>query len=72
MISDDGIGADEDELNQLRVTVAENNRGFCIKNVNDRIQLHFGSEYGLWFRSSKNQGTTAWVEQPLYDGDAEC
>ncbi len=39
------------------------NRGFAIKNVNDRIKLFFGDKYGLKF-TKNGQWTTAIVTQP--------
>jgi two-component system sensor histidine kinase YesM len=67
-ISDDGIGADESELNRLLTAVEEDNRGFGIKNVNDRIQLYFGQAYGIQFRTSPGKGTTVYVKQPFIRG----
>ena len=35
--------------------------GFGLANVNQRIRQYYGKEYGLWFESEENQGTTATV-----------
>ncbi|MFC5529099.1 sensor histidine kinase [Cohnella yongneupensis] len=67
-ITDDGAGADENEINRLLFRVEEDNRGFGIKNVNDRIQLYFGSEYGLHFTSAPGAGTTVIIKQPFVQG----
>ncbi|TVY03304.1 sensor histidine kinase [Cohnella terricola] len=69
-ISDDGIGADEAELLSLLNKVESANRGFGIKNVNDRIQLLFGPDYGLQFQTSPGHGMTVIVRQPLIQGGA--
>lgn len=42
----------------------ENNRGFGIINVQKRIQLHFGSSYGLHYSHREHQGVCAWIEIP--------
>ncbi len=65
IIQDDGAGADIAELNALLLKVEEKNRGFGIKNVNDRIKLYFGNDYGINFHSSHNNGTTVIVTQPF-------
>ena len=63
-ITDDGNGVDEKEINGLLKKVGNNNRGFGIKNVNDRIKLCFGEDYGLRFHSSRDMGTRVIVTQP--------
>lgn len=67
-IADDGAGAEENELNALLEKVEDGNRGFGIKNVNDRIHLYFGNEYGIHFHSSPGNGTVVTVKQPLLYG----
>ncbi len=67
-ITDDGAGADEDEMNSLLKKVEEGNRGFGIKNVNDRIKLYFGNNYGIQFKSSPGNGMTVLVKQPFSIG----
>jgi two-component system, sensor histidine kinase YesM len=63
-ITDDGNGADEAEVNKLLQNVEEENRGFCLKNVNDRIKLYFGRKFGLEFHSSPGSGTKVVITQP--------
>jgi len=38
--------------------------GFGLFNVNQRIQLHYGMEYGLKVQSVYGQGTEFWVRIP--------
>ncbi len=68
VIQDDGVGADEEELNSLLEKVEKDNKGFGIKNVNDRIKLYFGNNYGIKFSSSYGTGTTVIVKQPFVTG----
>jgi Predicted signal transduction protein with a C-terminal ATPase domain len=63
MVEDNGIGIVPDEINRL-LNESEGKRGLAIRNINERIQLHFGREYGLTFLNREN-GTTAIVTQPL-------
>ncbi|MBZ4644574.1 MAG: putative signal transduction protein with a C-terminal ATPase domain [Clostridia bacterium] len=69
IITDDGNGADEKEINELLQKVEDNNRGFGIKNVNDRIKLYFGEEYGLKFYTIPSMGTKVVVTQPYVKGE---
>ena len=64
-IEDDGCGADVNELYGLLDKVQEDNRGFGLKSVNDRIKFHYGAEYGLEFISEVQKGMKVIVRQPL-------
>lgn len=50
IISDDGIGFDSEQ-------VLINNKGYALKNVNERIKLFYGQEYGITINSEKDRGT---------------
>lgn len=54
-ISDDGIGFESEKV------LAEN-KGYALKNVNERIKLFYGQEYGLSIISEKDKGTTVTIE----------
>ena len=69
IIRDNGAGADQEEITGFLERVAEGNRGFGIKNVNDRIKLYFGEGFGLSFITSPGNGTTVTVIQPLVSPD---
>lgn len=64
-VSDNGQGCDPDLLNEY-LTYKTNNlkvtNGFGIRNVNDRIHLHFGLESGLKYYVDENNRLTARVE----------
>lgn len=64
VVSDNGIGMDEQELTLLRSKLsgtAPHEGGFGLENVNERIRLNYGPEYGITFESVKGEGTTATV-----------
>lgn len=63
IVEDNGCGVDNEEIRKLLNEVGDGNRGFAIKNVNDRIKLYFGESYGLEF-SGDEDGTTVIVTQP--------
>ena len=68
-IRDDGKGVDVNEINQLLTAIGDSNRGFGIKNINDRLKLYFGEQYGIQF--SNGEGTTVTVTQPYTKGDSD-
>jgi two-component system sensor histidine kinase YesM len=67
-IQDDGAGADPEELDQLLHEPAQDNRGFGISSVNERIQLHFSDAYGITFKTEPGMGTDVLVRQPCQGG----
>lgn len=70
-ISDDGAGTDGIAINeyiQRRMMQEEEKKRIGLRNVNDRIQLTFGYDYGLYFASEEGVGTTVTVVQPLQRG----
>ncbi len=69
-VKDDGMGMDEVRLEQVRgildgsVVEERQSGGFGLFNVNQRIQLHYGAEYGLKVQSTYGEGTEVWVRIP--------
>ena len=67
-VRDDGVGLDEEELEQLRQQIEkpcqETEKGFGLANVNERIHMYFGPEYGMKIQSQKGKGTTVEIVIP--------
>ena len=69
-VEDDGIGFIPDKLAQLQAELADTSgemkleSGFAIGNVNKRIRLYYGKQYGLSIRSEYNTGTCATLVIP--------
>lgn len=67
-VSDDGIGMDAQELKQLREEITrpckETEKGFGLANVNERIRMYFGADYGMRIESEKGKGTTVELTIP--------
>ena len=73
-VGDDGVGMDEDALERLNrrldsgVSETHNNKkpvgGIALNNVNNRIHLIFGPEYGVHVFSLKDIGTTVEITIP--------
>lgn len=65
IVSDDGVGMLPERLEALvkKPESPEQAVGYGLRNVNDRIQLYFGDEYGLQIESQLGQGTevTLWL-----------
>jgi two-component system sensor histidine kinase YesM len=70
-VSDDGVGMSRAKLEEVRalLTASHDNgeglAGYGVHNVHERIQLSFGSRYGLRFESAPERGTTVEVLHPL-------
>lgn len=75
-ISDDGVGMDEETLarlngrlgrglNHLSDTDEEKKGGIALLNVNNRIHLIFGEEYGMHIYSIEQQGTDVEITIPI-------
>ena len=68
IVSDNGVGMEEEELEQLRREMErpcrETEKGFGLANVNERIHMYFGGEYGLGIESGKMVGTTVALTIP--------
>lgn len=67
-VSDNGVGMDQKELEDLRKAIgrpcSETEYGFGLANVNERIRMHFGAEYGMTVESEKGRGTTVELTIP--------
>lgn len=67
-VQDDGVGMDEETLNHLQSEIIkpcqETEAGFGLANVNERIRMHFGQEYGIKISSRLSEGTKVTVTIP--------
>jgi two-component system sensor histidine kinase YesM len=45
--------------------------GLGLRNVDERIKLYFGPEYGLEYESEEDVGTLARIRLPIVEGDLE-
>lgn len=73
IITDDGIGIEEERLAELNMSLGVANSieerkaigGIGLKNVNERIKLQYGQQYGLFVNSIVEQGTEVVLLLPL-------
>ena len=72
-VSDNGVGMDPEDLQQLREDMErpckEADKGFGLANVNERIHIHFGPEYGMKIQSEKGKGTRVELTIPAIKKD---
>lgn len=70
-VRDDGNGMNEETCQAIltKDSKFENSSGsgIGVKNVNERIQLYFGKEYGLRYTSVLGEGTTAELILPIME-----
>lgn len=71
-VEDDGIGFTPERLAEVRAALADdtspvevNESGFGINNVNKRIKLYYGEQYGLSIESEHLKGTRISLLIPL-------
>lgn len=63
-IKDNGKGFDTGKINSEK-TKSVKFSGIGLNNINDRIKLYFGEDYGLKVQSEINKGTTVIINLPL-------
>lgn len=70
-IADSGVGMTPEQLEQLFVPRPDTDRGIGVINVNNRIKLCFGGEYGLHYFSTPGEGTRVEIWLPVIEGGDE-
>ncbi|MDV4151034.1 histidine kinase [Clostridium sp. AL.422] len=65
-VIDNGIGMNEEKINNINKSISklDEDIGYGIKNVNKRIEMMFGMEYGLVYKQNKYGGTTVDIVLP--------
>lgn len=63
-VSDDGLGIEPEKLVRLRAELKQSQEGFGLKNVDIRVKLNYGEDYGVTVHSVYGKGTRIRVEIP--------
>ncbi|MEG0276049.1 MAG: sensor histidine kinase [Coprobacillus sp.] len=63
-ISDNGIGMTSEQVTEILRKELTDSKGIGVKNVNDRIKIYFGEEYGITVNSELDVGTTITIRIP--------
>lgn len=73
-ITDNGEGMDEDQLKYVRRQLGNTDwtgesteHSLGLRNIQERLQLHYGHEYGMTLDSSPGVGTTVSIRFPIPD-----
>jgi two-component system sensor histidine kinase YesM len=70
-VEDDGLGMDDELMARVtepgldRPRMPSSGTRVGVRNVHERIQLYFGTEYGLRYRRNGRGGTTVEVRLPV-------
>lgn len=61
-VEDNGVGMDEEVAQNI---LTQKSKGYGVRNVNERIKLTYGAEYGLTIESKEGKGTKIIVKIPI-------
>ena len=69
-VEDNGVGMDEETLSHIfeKHKVNYHSNGVGVYNVQKRLKLYYGEEYGIVYKSRKNEGTRAVITIPVETG----
>jgi sensor histidine kinase YesM len=76
-VCDNGVGISSDEVKRLLDDSNGQERsrfrftGIGLRNVHERIQIHYGEQYGMRIRSVKGKGTMIRLDIPLLSENEE-
>lgn len=63
-VSDNGVGMTEEQCCSILQKERSDKNGIGVKNVNDRLKIYFGEDYGITIESEPDVGTTVFVRIP--------
>jgi len=68
-VADDGVGIDlgQNGIDQLPHTIVHS--GYGLRNVDERIKLEYGPQFGIDFHSEKGEGTLVTITVKVLEGD---
>lgn len=67
LVQDKGNNADVNRINRHlsgEINISTSAGGFGIRNVQQRIQINYGNQYGLWYEKNDYNGTNAIISIP--------
>ena len=72
-VTDNGVGMTQEKADSILSRYAGERTGIGIKNVNDRLRIYFGDNYGLTITSELDEGTCVEIRMPkLKEGEYEA
>nr|WP_294452480.1 sensor histidine kinase [uncultured Gemmiger sp.] len=71
-VQDNGVGMSAEQIEAIMQRGPKDRTGIGIKNVNDRLKIYFGKNYGLHISSEPDVGTCVEIRMPkVREGDHE-
>jgi len=64
VVEDNGIGMTEEQCREILEGTCGDKTGIGIRNVNNRIKIYFGEEYGIQIYSELDEGTRVTITMP--------
>ena len=72
-VRDNGVGMSAEQIEAIMHSDASDRTGIGIRNVNDRLQIYFGKNYGISISSEPDVGTCVEIRMPkLKEGEYEA
>ena len=68
-VEDNGVGMSQEQVNAILTRAPGENAGIGIRNVDERLKIYFGSQYGLHITSEPDVGTCVEIRMPKVRGD---
>lgn len=60
-VEDNGVGIEPEKATEM---LSMQSKGYGVRNVNERIQLQYGTAYGLQVKSKSGRGTAVFIHLP--------
>lgn len=74
-VADNGVGMDAKQMNESlkhsNLDYVERGNSIGIHNINARLKILYGEEYGLHIESTIGEGTQVWMVIPMIEGEQE-
>ena len=70
-VEDNGTGMTAEQVEAIMSKERSDSAGIGIKNVNDRLKIYFGSDYGITIDSAPDEGTKVHIRMPKVTEEAE-
>ena len=70
-VSDNGLGMTEEQCTAILEKGRSDSKGIGVKNVDDRLKIYFGEEYGITIDSELDVGTTVKIKIPKIERGQE-
>ncbi len=68
MVEDNGTGMTDEQIVEMNQSIRQYDKdfGYGIRNVNKRIEILFGKEYGLYYEKNSSGGVTVTIHLPSH------